>query len=109
MRPEGPFGDHTGFYTAVENYPVFHLTCGYASTGCDLSDNDRRQTAHGRFLHRRRVSSNSSAGVQDEFSGDCGHNVAARRGVSQSGFCEHPKQYPYQAFKVMHGLWGWDK
>ncbi|MFL6504666.1 MAG: UbiD family decarboxylase, partial [Candidatus Udaeobacter sp.] len=26
MRPEGPFGDHTGFYTAVENYPVFHLT-----------------------------------------------------------------------------------
>ena len=25
-RPEGPFGDHTGFYTAVEDYPVFHLT-----------------------------------------------------------------------------------
>src|SRR5438034_1319594 len=26
MRPEGPFGDHTGLYTAVEDYPVFHLT-----------------------------------------------------------------------------------
>src|ERR1043166_9259331 len=26
VRPEGPFGDHTGFYTAVEDYPVFHLT-----------------------------------------------------------------------------------
>src|SRR5207237_7590275 len=26
MRPEGPFGDHTGFYTAVEDYPVFHVT-----------------------------------------------------------------------------------
>src|SRR5947208_17190681 len=25
MRPEGPFGDHTGYYTAVEDYPVFHL------------------------------------------------------------------------------------
>ncbi len=25
-RPEGPFGDHTGFYTPVDNYPVFHLT-----------------------------------------------------------------------------------
>src|ERR1039457_1506037 len=25
-RPEGPFGDHTGYYTAVEDYPVFHLT-----------------------------------------------------------------------------------
>src|ERR1700724_2661341 len=26
MRPEGPFGDHTGYYTAVEDYPVFHVT-----------------------------------------------------------------------------------
>jgi len=23
---EGPFGDHTGFYTAVEPFPVFHVT-----------------------------------------------------------------------------------
>ena len=23
-RPEGPFGDHTGFYSAVGDYPVFH-------------------------------------------------------------------------------------
>jgi 4-hydroxy-3-polyprenylbenzoate decarboxylase len=27
LRPEGPFGDHTGFYTLTEPYPVFHLTC----------------------------------------------------------------------------------
>jgi len=26
MRPEGPFGDHTGYYTPVDPYPVFHLT-----------------------------------------------------------------------------------
>jgi len=26
LRPEGPFGDHTGFYTPVDDYPVFHLT-----------------------------------------------------------------------------------
>jgi 4-hydroxy-3-polyprenylbenzoate decarboxylase len=26
MRPEGPFGDHTGYYTPVVPYPVFHLT-----------------------------------------------------------------------------------
>ncbi|MEW6274272.1 MAG: menaquinone biosynthesis decarboxylase [Bacillota bacterium] len=26
-RLEGPFGDHTGFYSLPENYPVFHLTC----------------------------------------------------------------------------------
>ncbi len=27
LRMEGPFGDHTGFYTMPEEYPVFHLTC----------------------------------------------------------------------------------
>jgi 4-hydroxy-3-polyprenylbenzoate decarboxylase len=24
--PEGPFGDHTGYYTPVEPFPVFHVT-----------------------------------------------------------------------------------
>ena len=27
MRIEGPFGDHTGFYTPPEYYPTFNLTC----------------------------------------------------------------------------------
>jgi len=27
LRSEGPFGDHTGFYTLMDEYPVFHLTC----------------------------------------------------------------------------------
>lgn len=27
LRPEGPFGDHTGFYTLEDDYPVFHVTC----------------------------------------------------------------------------------
>ncbi|MGD0938415.1 MAG: UbiD family decarboxylase domain-containing protein, partial [Terracidiphilus sp.] len=26
LRDEGPFGDHTGFYTLTDQYPVFHLT-----------------------------------------------------------------------------------
>src|SRR3954469_603524 len=26
-RREGPFGDHTGFYSQPDDYPVFHLTC----------------------------------------------------------------------------------
>ncbi len=26
-RLEGPFGDHTGFYSAADMYPVFHVTC----------------------------------------------------------------------------------
>ncbi len=27
LRPEGPFGDHTGFYSLADLYPVFHVTC----------------------------------------------------------------------------------
>ena len=26
LRDEGPFGDHTGYYTLAEPYPVFHIT-----------------------------------------------------------------------------------
>jgi 4-hydroxy-3-polyprenylbenzoate decarboxylase len=26
-RPEGPFGDHTGYYTPVEEFPVFEVDC----------------------------------------------------------------------------------
>jgi 4-hydroxy-3-polyprenylbenzoate decarboxylase len=26
-RLEGPFGDHTGYYSLADQYPVFHLTC----------------------------------------------------------------------------------
>ncbi len=26
QRPEGPFGDHTGYYTPVEHFPAFHVT-----------------------------------------------------------------------------------
>ncbi len=27
MRMEGPFGDHTGFYSRAKEFPVFHVTC----------------------------------------------------------------------------------
>ncbi len=27
LKMEGPFGDHTGFYSLADNYPVFHITC----------------------------------------------------------------------------------
>lgn len=26
-RLEGPFGDHTGYYSLADQYPVFHITC----------------------------------------------------------------------------------
>jgi 4-hydroxy-3-polyprenylbenzoate decarboxylase len=27
LRREGPFGDHTGYYSLADDYPVFHITC----------------------------------------------------------------------------------
>jgi 4-hydroxy-3-polyprenylbenzoate decarboxylase len=27
LRTEGPFGDHTGFYSLEDSYPVFHVSC----------------------------------------------------------------------------------
>jgi 4-hydroxy-3-polyprenylbenzoate decarboxylase len=27
LRTEGPFGDHTGFYSLEDHYPVFHVEC----------------------------------------------------------------------------------
>ncbi len=27
LREEGPFGDHTGYYSIMDKYPTFHVTC----------------------------------------------------------------------------------
>jgi 4-hydroxy-3-polyprenylbenzoate decarboxylase len=106
MRPEGPFGDHTGFYTAVEDYPVFHLTA---------------------ITHRKdAVYPATIVGIppmEDFYMGDASVRVflpvfkmnfpelvdmaLPAEGVFHNlVFVSIRKQYPYQAFKIMHGLWG---
>ena len=106
MRPEGPFGDHTGYYTAVEDYPVFHLIA---------------------ITHRREsVYPTTIVGIppmEDFYIGDAVVRIflpvfkmnfpelvdmtLPAEGVFHNlVFVSIRKQYPYQAFKVMHGLWG---
>jgi 4-hydroxy-3-polyprenylbenzoate decarboxylase len=106
MRPEGPFGDHTGYYTAVEDYPVFHVTA---------------------ITHRRdAVYLTTIVGIppmEDFYIGDAVVKIflpvfkmnfpelvdmtLPAEGVFHNlVFVSIRKQYPYQAFKVMHGLWG---
>jgi 4-hydroxy-3-polyprenylbenzoate decarboxylase len=106
MRPEGPFGDHTGFYTGLEDYPVFHLTA---------------------ITHRRdAVYPTTIVGVppmEDYYLGSASVRIflpvfkmnfpeivdmtLPPEGVFHNlVFVSIRKQYPYQAFKVMHGLWG---
>jgi 4-hydroxy-3-polyprenylbenzoate decarboxylase len=106
MRPEGPFGDHTGYYTAIEDYPVFHLTA---------------------ITHRKdAVYPTTIVGIppmEDFYIGDAVVRIflpvfkmnfpelvdmtLPAEGVFHNlVFVSIRKQYPYQAFKVMHGLWG---
>ena len=106
MRPEGPFGDHTGFYTAIEDYPVFHLT---AITH-----------RHEAFYPTTIV---GKPPMEDYYIGDACVRIflpvfkmnfpeivdmtLPPEGVFHNlVFVSIRKQYPYQAFKVMHGLWG---
>ncbi|HZR77933.1 MAG TPA: menaquinone biosynthesis decarboxylase [Chthoniobacterales bacterium] len=106
VRPEGPFGDHTGYYTAVEDYPVFHLTA---------------------ITHRKdAIYPTTIVGIppmEDFYMGDASVRIflpvfkmnfpelvdmtLPAEGVFHNlVFVSIRKQYPYQAFKVMHGLWG---
>jgi 4-hydroxy-3-polyprenylbenzoate decarboxylase len=106
LRAEGPFGDHTGFYTPLDNYPVFRITA---------------------ITHRRdALYPCTIVGIppmEDFYMG--GASVAIFLPVFRMNFPEivdialpaegvfHNlvfvsirKQYPWQAYKIMNGLWG---
>jgi 4-hydroxy-3-polyprenylbenzoate decarboxylase len=106
LRDEGPFGDHTGFYTALDPYPVFHLTA---------------------ITHRKNaVYPATIVGMppmEDFYLGDASVRIflpvfkmnfpeivdmaLPAEGVFHNlVFVSIRKQYPYQAYKIMHGLWG---
>ena len=52
-RLEGPFGDHTGYYSLARDYPVFHLTALTRREAPDLSDHHRGTAAPGGLLARQ--------------------------------------------------------
>ncbi len=106
QRPEGPFGDHTGFYTPVDAYPVFHLTAithrkdaVYPATivGVPPMEDFYMGSASVRvFLPVFRMNFPEIADLALPAEGVF-HNLV---------FVSIRKQYPYQAYKIMHGLWG---
>lgn len=106
MRAEGPFGDHTGFYTAVEDYPVFHLTAitrrkdaVYPATivGIPPMEDFYMGEASVRiFLPVFRMNFPEIVDMALPAEGVF-HNLV---------FVSIRKQYPWQAYKIMHGLWG---
>ncbi len=106
MRPEGPFGDHTGFYTPLDDYPVFHLTAithrkepVYPATivGIPPMEDFYMGTATVRvFLPVFRMNFPEIVDMALPAEGVF-HNLV---------FVSIRKQYAWQAYKIMHGLWG---
>jgi 4-hydroxy-3-polyprenylbenzoate decarboxylase len=106
LELEGPFGDHTGYYTAPEPYPKFHIErimarqdAIYPSTivGIPPMEDFYMGTASVRiFLPVFKMTFNEIVDIALPAEGVF-HNLVV---VSIK------KQFPYHAMKVMHGLWG---
>ncbi len=106
LRPEGPFGDHTGFYTPVDDYPVFHLSCithrrdaVYPCTVVGkppMEDFYMGTASVSIFLPIFRMNFPEIVDLALPAEGVF-HNLV---------FVSIRKQYPWQAYKIMHGLWG---
>jgi 4-hydroxy-3-polyprenylbenzoate decarboxylase len=106
LRQEGPFGDHTGFYTLPEPYPVFHVTAithrkdaVYPATivGVPPMEDFYMGSASVRlFLPVLRLTFPELVDIALPAEGVF-HNLM---------FVSIRKTYPMQAYKVMYGLWG---
>jgi 4-hydroxy-3-polyprenylbenzoate decarboxylase len=106
LAEEGPFGDHTGFYTAAEPFPVFHVTAMtmrrdaiYPSivVGKPPQEDAWLGKATERiFLPAIRASVPEIVDYDLPVAGAF-HNCA---------IVSIRKSYPAQARKVMHAIWG---
>jgi 4-hydroxy-3-polyprenylbenzoate decarboxylase len=105
LRDEGPFGDHTGFYTLPEPYPVFHVTAithrkdaVYPATivGIPPMEDFYMGSASVKlFLPVFRLNFPELIDIALPAEGVF-HNLV---------FVSIKKTYPLQAYKIMHGLW----
>jgi 4-hydroxy-3-polyprenylbenzoate decarboxylase len=106
LRTEGPFGDHTGFYSLADEYPVFHVTCLtrreqpiYATTIVGpppMEDYYMGKAIERIFLPLMRLQLPEVRDIAMPAEGVF-HNLIL---VSMR------KSYPGHARKVMHAIWG---
>jgi 4-hydroxy-3-polyprenylbenzoate decarboxylase len=105
LRSEGPFGDHTGFYTMEDEYPVFHITCishrkdpVYAATIVGkppMEDAWMGKAVERIFLPMMKLTLPEIVDVNLPVEGVF-HNLM---------IVSIRKSYAGQARKVMHGIW----
>ncbi len=106
LRPEGPFGDHTGFYTAAEDYPVFHLTCITHRKRPHLLRHHRRQAAHGgRLDGQGRRAHLPSAHAASRLPEIVDINLPIEAVFHNLMIVSIRKSYAGHARKVMNGIW----
>jgi 4-hydroxy-3-polyprenylbenzoate decarboxylase len=106
LREEGPFGDHTGYYTLPEPYPVFHVTAithrqdaVYPATivgAPPMEDFYLGSASVKLFLPVIKMNFPEIVDLALPAEGVF-HNLV---------FVSIRKTYPMQAYKIMHGLWG---
>ena len=106
LRREGPFGDHTGFYSLDDEYPVFHITCIthrkdpiYATTIVGpppMEDFYMGKAIERIFLPLMRMQLPEIRDISMPAEGIF-HNLV---------LVSIRKSYPGQARKVMHAIWG---
>ena len=105
-RMEGPFGDHTGYYSLAAPYPVFHVTCithasdpVYPATIVGrppMEDCFMAKATERLFLPLLKMTLPEIVDINLPLEGIF-HNLCV---VSVR------KAYPHHARKVMHALWG---
>jgi 4-hydroxy-3-polyprenylbenzoate decarboxylase len=103
---EGPFGDHTGFYSLADYYPKVHVTAVtrkrepvYAATLVGRPPMEDYYLGHATeriFLPLLQLTVPEVVDYHMPAAGIF-HNLV---------FVSIDKQYPGQAYKVMHALWG---
>ena len=81
-RMEGPFGDHTGYYSLADDYPVFHLTAITQRRQPHLSRHHRGAAPHGRLFHGQGHGAHLFSPDAKDSAGDGGHEPAGGRGLS---------------------------
>ncbi|HEX3878168.1 MAG TPA: menaquinone biosynthesis decarboxylase [Bryobacteraceae bacterium] len=106
LRTEGPFGDHTGFYSLADDYPVFHVTCLthrkdpiYATTIVGpppMEDYYMGKAIERIFLPLMRLQLPEVRDIAMPAEGVF-HNLI---------IVKIRKSYPGHARKVMHSIWG---
>ena len=105
-RLEGPFGDHTGYYSLADQFPVFHATCVtmrqkpvYPATIVGvppMEDGWMGKAVERIFLPLVQLSVPEIVDMNLPVE-SCFHNVA---------FVAIKKKYPGHAYKVMNAMWG---